>query len=152
MSNTSALRAGDRVLVTRLNYLGDVVLSLPLVDAIRREHAGVEIDYLARDPGAALLRGDPRFARVIAWPDGAGAALATMKSVRGRGYRAVIDLYSNPRSAWVSWVSGATIRIGGDRRGRRFLRAVVGHESFYRLQKMPVQWHRILRRNRQLQA
>jgi len=121
MSNTSALRAGDRVLVTRLNYLGDVVLSLPLVDAIRREHAGVEIDYLARDPGAALLRGDPRFARVIAWPDGAGAALATMKSVRGRGYRAVIDLYSNPRSAWVSWVSGATIRIGGDRRGRRHL-------------------------------
>jgi ADP-heptose:LPS heptosyltransferase len=33
----------------------------------------------------------------------------------------VIDLYSNPRSAWIALSTGARVRIGGDRRGRRWL-------------------------------
>ena len=121
MNGSIALRAGDRVLVTRLNYLGDVVLSLPMVDALRATHPGIEVDYLTREPAASLLRGDERFGRVIAWEDGAGASLRTVFSLRARRYRAVIDLYSNPRSAWLSWWSGAGIRIGGNRRGRRLL-------------------------------
>jgi len=44
-----------------------------------------------------------------------------VKALRSRRYRAVIDLYSNPRSAWLSWLSGAPVRIGGNRRGRRLL-------------------------------
>jgi lipopolysaccharide heptosyltransferase II len=115
------LHAGDRVLVTRLNYLGDVVLSLAMIDALRRTHPDIEIDYLAREPAASLLRPDARFARVFPWRDGARAAASTVATLRGRRYRAVIDLYSNPRSAWLSWLSGAPVRIGGNRRGRRLL-------------------------------
>ena len=121
MSVPIALRAGDRVLVTRLNYLGDVVLSLSMVDALRRTHPEIEIDYLTREPAASLLRPDPRFARVLTWHDGANSALAMVKTLRLRRYRAAIDLYSNPRSAWLSWLSGAPVRIGGNRRGRRLL-------------------------------
>jgi lipopolysaccharide heptosyltransferase II len=121
MSNSAALRAGDRVLVTRLNYLGDVVLSLSMIDALRRSHPGIEIDYLTREPAATLLRGDARFARVLAWRDGLRAALSMIATLRARRYRAVIDLYSNPRSAWLSWLSGAPVRVGGNRRGRRLL-------------------------------
>jgi lipopolysaccharide heptosyltransferase II len=44
-----------------------------------------------------------------------------VRELRLRRYRAVIDLYSNPRSAWLSWLSGAPVRIGGNRRGRRLL-------------------------------
>lgn len=116
-----ALRAGDRVLVTRLNYLGDVVLSLSMIDALRREHPGIEIDYLSREAGASLLRPDTRFARVFTLRDGWKHSLATIAALRARRYRAVVDLYSNPRSAWLSWLSGAPVRIGGNRRGRRLL-------------------------------
>jgi lipopolysaccharide heptosyltransferase II len=121
MSAPIALRAGDRVLVTRLNYLGDVVLSLSMIDALRREYPGIEIDYLTREPAATLLRPDARLARVLAWRDGAGASLSMVATLRARRYRVVIDLYSNPRSAWLSWLSGAPVRIGGNRRGRRLL-------------------------------
>ncbi len=121
MSTPIALRAGDRVLVTRLNYLGDVVLSLSMVDALRAAHPGIEIDYLTREPAATLLRGDARFARVLAWRDGVRASAGMVATLRARRYRAVIDLYSNPRSAWLSWLSGAPVRIGGNRRGRRLL-------------------------------
>jgi ADP-heptose:LPS heptosyltransferase len=116
-----ALRAGDRVLVTRLDYLGDVVLSLPLVDAIRAHAPGVEVDYLTRRPAADLLARDDRFGRVWALEQGVLATLATVRALRARGYRAVIDLYSNPRSAWLSWSTGAPVRVGGNRRGRRRL-------------------------------
>jgi lipopolysaccharide heptosyltransferase II len=121
MSAGAVLGAGDRILVTRLNYLGDVVLSLPLVDALRAAHPGVEIDYLTRRPGAELLAGDPRLALVHVLDDGASAALRLVRALRARRYRAVIDLYSNPRSAWLSWSTGARFRVGGDRRGRRHL-------------------------------
>ncbi len=115
------LQRGDRVLVTRLNYLGDVVLSLPLVDALHARWPGIEIDYLAREPGAELLANDSRFARVFTLKDGLVNTLALVRDLRARHYRAVIDLYSNPRSAWLSWLTGARVRVGGNRRGRRHL-------------------------------
>lgn len=121
MTAPVVLGAGDRVLVTRLNYLGDVVLSLSMVDALRRAHPEIEIDYLTREPAASLLRPDTRFARVYSWHDGTGAAIAMVRTLRSRRYRATVDLYSNPRSAWLSWLSGAPVRIGGNRRGRRLL-------------------------------
>ncbi len=121
MTAPPSLGRGDRVLVTRLNYLGDVVLSLPLVDALHAQFPGIEIDYLSRRPGADLLAGDERFARVLGLESGALAGVHTARALRERRYRAVIDLYSNPRSAWLSWLSGAPIRVGGDRRGRRRL-------------------------------
>lgn len=112
---------GDRILVTRLNYLGDVVLSLPLVDALRERWPGLEVDYLTRRPAADLLARDARFARVWTLEEGARAAWSLIRGLRARHYRAVIDLYSNPRSAWLSWSTGAAIRVGGNRRGRRRL-------------------------------
>lgn len=121
MTAPITLGAGDRVLVTRLNYLGDVVLSLAMVDALRRAYPEIEIDYLTRDPAASLITPDPRFARVLVWRDGVRAALSMVATLRSRRYRAAVDLYSNPRSAWLSWLSGAPVRIGGNRRGRRLL-------------------------------
>jgi len=120
---SSKLQPGDRVLVTRLDYLGDVILSLPLVDALMARHPDVEIDYMTRRPGADLIANDPRFAQVLTVERnaGLGRSLALVMQLRRRRYRAVIDLYSNPRSAWLTWLTGAPIRIGGDRRGRRLL-------------------------------
>jgi ADP-heptose:LPS heptosyltransferase len=117
----ASIRPGDRVLVTRLDYLGDAVLSLPLVDVLLS--AGAKVDYLARGPGAELLAGERRFDRVFSLERGAGlgATLKLVSSLRRRRYRAVIDLYSNPRSAWLAWLTGAAVRVGGDRRGRRHL-------------------------------
>jgi lipopolysaccharide heptosyltransferase II len=114
----SSLESGGRILVTRLQYLGDVVLSLPLVDALAERFPRLEIDYLCRSPVDELLRGDRRFSRVWSLD---GSSLRLVRGLRARRFDAVIDLYSNPRSAWLSWLSGAPVRIGGNRRGRRHL-------------------------------
>lgn len=118
-----ALDNGGRILVTRLQYLGDVVLTLPMVDAIRERFPRSRVDYLCRAPAADLLQGDPRFDQVFELrpEDGIGASLSLIRRLRARKYTATIDLYSNPRSAWLTRLSGARFRVGGDRRGRRRL-------------------------------
>jgi len=120
-----SLSAGrGRILVSRLQYLGDVVLSLPLVAALRREFPRCEIDYLTRPAGAELLAGDPIVDELFCAPVSGGGPAATlrlMRRLRRRDYRLAIDLYSNPRSALLVRASGATVRIGGTRRIRRHL-------------------------------
>lgn len=116
------LEEGASILVTRLEYLGDVVLSLALVHAIRRRFPHARIDYLTREAGADVLRGESVFSRVFCLPNrGAplGATLRLIRCLRRRRYAVAIDLYSNPRSALLSLLSGARVRIGGARRIRR---------------------------------
>jgi len=119
----AALEAGGRILVTRLQYLGDTILTLPLIDAIRERYPSASVDYLCRRPSSDLLKRDPRFDRVFELrPEGGFAAsLQLVRRLRARKYDAVIDLYANPRSAWLSRLTGARVRIGSDRRGRRWL-------------------------------
>jgi lipopolysaccharide heptosyltransferase II len=116
------LSGGGRILVTRLQYLGDVILTLPAVGAIQERFPRARIDYLSRSAGAAVIEGDPRFARVLKVPEkgeGVGAFTRLVSMLRGGRYAAAVDWYSNPRSALLTYLSGARMRIGGDRRYRK---------------------------------
>ncbi|HEV8192653.1 MAG TPA: lipopolysaccharide heptosyltransferase II [Ktedonobacterales bacterium] len=65
------LRPGDpairRILVVRVDLLGDTVLSTPAVRALRRGYPGAAIDMLVQHATAAVLEGDPDISRVIAY-------------------------------------------------------------------------------------
>jgi len=119
-----ALSGGGRILVSRLQFLGDVILTLPAILAIKQKFPDAKIDYLSRADGAAVLEGDPLFDRVLKIPASGESVMATgrlIAALRQEKYDAAIDLYSNPRSALLTWLSGARMRIGGSRRGRRHL-------------------------------
>lgn len=65
------LRAGDpsvrRILVVRVDLLGDVVLSTAAVRALRRAYPRATIDMLVQTPYVGILEGDPDIHRVISW-------------------------------------------------------------------------------------
>lgn len=116
------LEAGGHVLVSRLQYLGDVVLTLPMVQLLRERFARARIDYLARGGAADILVGEPLFDRVFDMSGGSlQSALRLIRELRARKYSLAIDLYSNPRSAIATRLSGAKMRVGGSRRGRQRL-------------------------------
>jgi ADP-heptose:LPS heptosyltransferase len=105
-------------------YLGDVILTLPAVHAIKARFPNAEIDYAARGAGADVLCGEPVFSRIFRVPEkeeGVGAMWRTLWQLRQRRYTAAVDFFSNPRSALLVWFTGARLRIGGDRRFRRRL-------------------------------
>lgn len=62
-------------LISCLRLLGDIVLSLPLLDMIKHEHPGCEVDYLVPAGMGDFLKCDPRVRRVIEHRRGKGAYL-----------------------------------------------------------------------------
>lgn len=110
-----------RILVTRLRYLGDIILTTPLIAALRDCYPEAEIWYMAEPPHAAILENHPDLAGVIEVGKGASATLSTIMKLRKLGFTAAIDLFYNPRSANLLRLSGIPVRIGGGRKWRRRL-------------------------------
>ena len=102
-----------------------MILSLPLVDALRARFPEARIDYLARVRAGAGRRGSPRDrARALVPPRKSGplpAPLPVLRALRAARYDWTIDLYGNPRSALLLAWTGAPVRVGPARRGRRHL-------------------------------
>jgi ADP-heptose:LPS heptosyltransferase len=106
-----------RILVTRLRYLGDVILTTPVIDALRDCFPEAEIWYMAEPPHSSILENHPGLAGVI----DAGGTLSTIRKLRNLRFAAAIDLFYNPRSANLLRLSGIPVRIGGGRKWRRRL-------------------------------
>ncbi len=56
-----------QILLVRFSSIGDIVLTTPLVRAIRRRHPAARISYLIREDLADLVRHNPHIERVITW-------------------------------------------------------------------------------------
>ena len=127
-----------RVLVTRLRYLGDIAMSTVVLAALRRGDPRLELAYLCEAQHAPLLVAHPQLARVHALaarrrgadaaarravagvaPLSAAGTLGTLRGLRRHGYDLAIDLFFNPRSAWLLRLAGIPARCGGEVRGYR---------------------------------
>lgn len=113
-------RSFQRILVSRLRFLGDVLLTTPLVRRLRAVFPRAEIVYLTEAAYAPLLAHNPHLDEVLAFsPHASATALAQLyRSLRRRRFDLAIDLFGNPRTALMTWLTGAPVRVGGDFRGR----------------------------------
>ena len=59
-----------RVLVVRFSSIGDVLLTTPLVRALRRRHADAELVYVTKRTLAPLVSDNPHLTRVVALEPG----------------------------------------------------------------------------------
>ncbi len=112
-----------KILVIRLRAVGDVVLMTPLLRALRKQFPGAQIDLLADLVPSAVLQNNPRLSNLLVAPRRGAPLLEQLRFLRGvraSGYDWVLDLFGNPRSAWVSLLSGAPLRAGYAYRVRRW--------------------------------
>jgi len=114
--------APARVLFVQLRRIGDVLLGTPAVRAIAEKFPDARIDFVAEPPADEALWGNPRIERLLVAPRGNGVRdwLRFVAQIREKRYDWAIDFFSNPRSAQFTYFSGAMIRVGLDRRGRRW--------------------------------
>jgi heptosyltransferase-3 len=115
-------RLGDieRILLTRLRYLGDVILTTPTIETFRQAYPAGYVAYLTEADGAAVLEGNPHLDEIIIWQEGLGGQRRCIEQLRRRRFDIVVDLFSNPRSALLTYLAGARWRMGY-RRGPRGL-------------------------------
>jgi ADP-heptose:LPS heptosyltransferase len=96
--------APRRILVIKLGALGDVVLALGPMAAIRQHHAGAHITVLTTTPYAAFLAASA-FADAVWIDDRPGwtrpwAVLALARRLRAGGFERVYDLQTSDRSSF----------------------------------------------------
>ncbi len=112
-----------RILLTRLRFIGDVVLTTPIIRSVRNAYPSSHIAYLGDHRAVTLLEHNPCLDRIIPYDFSRPALLEqarVARELRRAGYDLVIDMFNNPRSALLCRCTGAKTRVGLERRGRRW--------------------------------
>jgi heptosyltransferase III len=101
------------VLIIKLRYIGDVLLATPTVRAIKAAKPDVRVTMMVNRGTEDVLFANPDLEEVIVLNKGSLAAQSRLiAGLRSRRFDTVIDLTDGDRSAFLSWISGASVRIG----------------------------------------
>jgi heptosyltransferase II len=131
--------------VRATNWVGDAVMSLPALRALRHRFAGAHIAILAKPWVADLYRREPICDELIPYTaQGAAAKFRAARELRPRGFDCAILLQNAFEAAAIAYLAGIPERIGYARDGRSLLltRAVEvprpgeipRHQRFYYLE------------------
>jgi heptosyltransferase-2 len=106
-----------RIAVWNTAFLGDAVLTLPLIQSLRLRFPEAVIDYYVRGGLEDLFRPHPAIASVYGYDKRGGqrgaAALASLgRRIAGRGYDLWISAHTSFRSACFALLSRAPLRVG----------------------------------------
>lgn len=86
-----------RILLVRFSSIGDVLLTTPLVRALRARHPAAEITFVTKAAYAPLVRDNPRIDRVLTLESGA-ALRPLAASLRAARFTHLLDLHGSTRS------------------------------------------------------
>ena len=118
-----------RILVIRLDLIGDLVLSLTVVRALKRTYPEADIDLLAIPASAKVATFDPNLSEIFTYdpniwrrpkallqPKNWRDALALRRKLHARHYDLAVSVYAN-WAATLAVLSGAQRRVGYRREG-----------------------------------
>ncbi|HKI86346.1 MAG TPA: glycosyltransferase family 9 protein, partial [Thermoanaerobaculia bacterium] len=119
-----------RILILRTSALGDIVHALPVLNALRRHLEDAKIAWVVEEAFAPLLSTYPGLDAVISirardWRHRVTHAAtrreigATLRAMRAFHPDIALDLMGNYKAAVLARLSGASRRVGFDRRSRR---------------------------------
>jgi lipopolysaccharide heptosyltransferase II len=103
-----------KVLFIRLRLLGDIVFTIPAVQLYKKKYPDSDIYYVVEERFREVAEIIPGTKKIITLPDRMGIKeiLQFRNVTRQQGFQTVIDFHSGPRSALLTYLSGAKIRIG----------------------------------------
>jgi lipopolysaccharide heptosyltransferase II len=110
-----------RILITRMRFIGDIVLTTPVIRSVRAACPDAHIAFMGERDAVALLEQNPFLDEIIPYSYDHPAFLEQSRVallLRYRRFDLAVDLFGNPRSAVLTWLSGARVRVGPDKRGR----------------------------------
>jgi len=114
------------ILVIRLYFLGDMLLSTPVLDALRRRFPDARITVLLKRRARDLLTGNPNVDEIIEY-DGAERyhsprwMLGLARTLRERRFDLAVDLTGDHRSSLLLRLADPAFRVGFNHCGCGFL-------------------------------
>ncbi len=95
-----------KVLIVRFSSIGDIVLTTPILRALKEQIPGCEIHYVTREVFKALVQHNPHLTRVHTFHKSINEVLSTL---REQQFDWIIDLHNNLRSHLLSLRLGAQV-------------------------------------------
>lgn len=135
------------ILVARTDRIGDVILTLPLIEAIKRNFPSSQVTMLVNSYTAQLVEAN---AKLILYADGNGILkpfFEILKELRQANLDVAIIAYPRFRIALLLWLAGIPLRVGTGYRWYSFLfnkrvyehrRTVEKHEAEYNVSLLSV--------------
>ena len=132
-------------LVVRTDKIGDLVLSLPVAEALKETHPGAGVTFMVSPATAELARACPFVDRVIEYDEtgrNPAAALKAASAIRSLRPEAVVFLRPTLRTALGAALAGVPVRVGTayrfysalfTTRVREHRRSAARHEIAYNL-------------------
>jgi heptosyltransferase-3 len=128
------------ILAIKLRYLGDVLLATPTLHALKVAFPEARLTVLVNRGTEDILRGNPHVDEIL--PLDRGSILQQSRfilDIRRRRFDTVVDLTDGDRAAFLTWISGASVRIGfnAEQRwtGRCYTTVVTGGAGAHRIER-----------------
>lgn len=115
-----------RILIIHTAFIGDIVLSTPLVKKLKETYKDCHIAYVTTPIGASILKNNPSINEIIEYDKrgthkGIKGVYELGKRLRYGNYNLVITPHRYLRSSILAWLSRSPIRIGYDNAAGKFL-------------------------------
>ena len=102
----------DKILILRLSSIGDILLTFPLIKALRTRFPNAEIDYVVKKQYAELVSANPHIGGIITFDknDGWEGLREIKRTIRVKGFDLIIDIHRNIRSWYLrKWIMGPKV-------------------------------------------
>lgn len=108
-----------KILCIKPRGIGDIVLSTIILENLKAHYKNASIDYLTEDFAKSSVENNPLVNNVLTMGK-TEFALKVALRVRKEKYDIILDLWSNPRTAQITFLSGVKYRVGFAYRGRKY--------------------------------
>ncbi len=114
----------EKILVRGVNWIGDAVMTMPALRALRKAYRGAHISLLVKPSVSAIFQRDPLVDEVVEYEEkfeGVIGKLRLAHKLRKKGFSRAILFQNAFDAALVTFLAGIPERAGYERDGRRFL-------------------------------
>ncbi|WP_337865624.1 glycosyltransferase family 9 protein [Ignavibacterium sp.] len=108
-----------KILCIKPRGIGDIILSTIILENLHSYFHNAEIHYLTEEFAKDAVSSHPLVTKVLSYKKD-DSIFSIFRLIRKEKYDIVFDLYSNPKTAQITFFSGAKFRIGYAYRGRKY--------------------------------
>lgn len=109
-----------KILVIKFGGIGDILLTTPVLPNLKNYFPDAEIYMLTLRHSRDILIDNPYLTRAFTYDPLEDKSWCLIKNIRKQKYDLVIDLFGNPRTALITFLSKAKYRFGFNFRGRNY--------------------------------
>ena len=117
-----------KILCIKPRGIGDIVLSTIVLENIKTALPHSEIHYLTEDFAKRTVENNPFVDKVLTFNKN-DFVLKVVKKVRAEKYDLIIDFWSNPKTAQITFLSFAKYRAGYKKRGRKYAYNIISNSG-----------------------